>query len=212
MGHFQVLFSGELVPGSDPAQVRRGLAAALSADPRKLHQLFSGRTVVLRSELGEEEALQFQAEMESLGARTRIKNRTPITHEAFNDRARGSGTTPDLTLKDITAAHFECPRCGFLQLEAEHCARCGVNIAQAMREHRKEDLVIEKRIRELRARKARTAAQHGRRGRDGEPGRGTRPPGHIAGSAGPGNDAGAAPPPRSRAGAWLRSLLPIRPR
>jgi ribosomal protein L37E len=164
MGHFQVLFSGEVVAGAHADEVRGRLAARLGIDDRKSRQLFSGRTVVLRSELEERDAYAFQAELEALGAQTRVKDRTPVRSDTFADSLKYDASAPESTLKDITAAHFECPRCGFLQLEAEHCARCGVNIAQAMRERRKEDLMIEKRIRELRERKARAAAQHGRRG------------------------------------------------
>ena len=57
-------------------------------------------------------------------------------------------------MKDITAAHQECPRCGHMQLDASHCARCGVDLAAAVKEKRKEDQIIEKKIRELRAPKS----------------------------------------------------------
>jgi ribosomal protein L37E len=204
MGHFQVLFSGELVAGADAGAVRQRLAARLGLDERKLHQLFSGRTVVLRSELEEHSALEFQAELEALGARARIKDRTPVAPKAFTEYARFEEPGRDTTLKDITAAHFECPRCGFLQLEAEHCARCGVNIAQAMRERRKEDLQIERRIRELREQKVRTAVQHGRRAATQTPGA-VQSNVQLAGQA-----AAAADTPLARAGTWLLGWL--RPR
>jgi ribosomal protein L37E len=208
MGHFQVLFSGELAAGADTAAVRNKLAAKLRIDSHKVNQLFSGRTVVLRSELDESAAFALQADLDRLGVITRVKDRTPVAPEMFRDRTRTDAIRRDSTLKDITAAHFECPRCGFLQLEAEHCARCGANIAQAMRERRKEDLLIERRIRELRARKVRTAAQHGRHALTST----------VAQRA---NAVRPAPPesPRSdvhrdhhqpavtRAGAWLRGLL-----
>ena len=57
------------------------------------------------------------------------------------------------TLADITAAHVECPRCGHMQLDSSHCARCGVDLEQAFKQTRKEDLLIEKKIRDLRAKK-----------------------------------------------------------
>ena len=54
-------------------------------------------------------------------------------------------------MRDITAAHLECPRCGHMQLDSTNCARCGVDLEAALRAKRKEDLMIEKKIRELRA-------------------------------------------------------------
>jgi ribosomal protein L37E len=212
MGHFQVLFSGELVAGARRDDVQARLAARLRIDERKARRLFSGRTVVLRSELDEHEAYALQSELRTLGARTRVKNRTPVSIDAFAEGHRYDPTHAqrESTLKDITAAHFECPRCGFLQLEAEHCARCGVNLAQAMRERHKEDQMIEKRIRELRERKARAAAQHGRRGIASPTGlRTTASPVDARPRATTTPPAGTT---AKRPGGWLRSLLPTRNR
>ncbi|MFU8814770.1 MAG: hypothetical protein ACNA7W_05460 [Pseudomonadales bacterium] len=64
--------------------------------------------------------------------------------------ARRMEGNADRTLKDITAAHLECPRCSHFQLETSHCARCGVDIQQATAQKRKEDLLIQKKIRDLR--------------------------------------------------------------
>lgn len=150
-GQFQVLFSGDMVEGTAEESVRRNLARHLGTDERKTAQLFSGRTVVLRSGMTRVDAEAFQAALANLGAVVRIKDL------ALDDRAKFKidGKRPDATLKDITAAHAECPRCGHLQLEAEFCARCGVDIAMARKQKRKEDLLIEKKIRALRSQQSR---------------------------------------------------------
>ncbi len=233
MGHFQVLFSGELVADADPDLVRRRLASRLNVDARKVQQLFSGRTVVLRSGLDEQDAFEFQRDLERLGAITRIKDRTPVARDRYPlaDRLKDDGRQTDATLKDITAAHFECPRCGFLQLEAEFCSRCGVNIAQAMRERRKEDLLIEKRIRELREKQVRIAAQHSRHGLAADArrlhGPGTVDPARsrsgVRADSGngareienskrrqPHSSAETEATPLGRAGRWLRNLVTTR--
>jgi ribosomal protein L37E len=148
MGRFQVLFSGEVAEGTSETIVRQNLMRRLGLDERKVAQLFSGRTVVIRSDLTREAADELQAELTGLGAIARIKDTTPDDKAKFKiDRQ------PDQTLKDITAAHIECPRCGHLQLESEFCARCGVDIAMAMKQKRKEDILIEKRIRDLKTQK-----------------------------------------------------------
>ncbi len=215
MGHFQVLFSGELAPGADTALVQRRVSERLGIEGRKISQLFSGRTVVLKSGLDEGAAFALQRELQAAGAITRVKDRTPVERPAYaGDRIQSeSPQRRDATLKDITAAHFECPRCGFLQLEAEHCARCGVSIAQALRERRKEDLLIEKRIRELRDQRARTAAQHGRRAA-AERSEADRQPAHSHATPPDLPSRGTTRPevPRPRTGSWLRSLLPARSR
>ena len=144
MNRFQVLFSGDVVEGANEATVRQNLMRRLGLDERKIAQLFSGRTVVIRSDLTREVAAALQAELAELGAIARIKDPAPDDKAKFKIDAR-----VDQTLKDITAAHIECPRCGHLQLEAEFCARCGVDIATVRKSQRKEDALIEKKIRGL---------------------------------------------------------------
>jgi ribosomal protein L37E len=75
----------------------------------------------------------------------------------------------DQTLKDITAAHVECPRCGHLQLESSHCTRCGIDIAAALVQKRKEDLLIQKKIRELHAGRASGAPPRREEAQEGAP-------------------------------------------
>ena len=152
MADCQVLFSGEIARGADLDVVRGRLARELGIDDRKARALFSGRTVVIRSQLMEGEARHLQQRLADLGAICRIKSlAAPRTADVQIDKdaLRMEGQN-DQTLKDITAAHVECPRCGHLQLEASHCNQCGVDMAAALLQKRKEDLVIEKKIRDLR--------------------------------------------------------------
>lgn len=153
MGRFQVLFSGQVAERANETTVRQNLMRRLGLDERKVSQLFSGRTVVIRSDLTREAADELQAELAELGAIARIKDLTPDDKAKFKIDKH-----IDQTLKDITAAHIECPRCGHLQLESEFCARCGVDISAASKQKRKEDLLIEKRIREFKVQKSSTPA------------------------------------------------------
>lgn len=155
MGDYQVLFSGEVTQQANPDAVRDNLARELGIDQRKARQLFSGRTVVLQSQLTQEAALEMQQRLSELGAVCRVKDLSPkkanVAEYHMGKRSTGA---PEQTLRDITAAHRECPRCGHMQLEASHCARCGVDLAKATRQKQKEDLIIEKKIRELRGQTA----------------------------------------------------------
>ena len=154
MSNFQVLFNGEIASAADVDHVRDNLARELGLDERKAKQLFSGRTVIIRSQLELTEAENWQAKLAELGAVCRIKDLTPKDTAADYkiDKA-----TPDRTLRDLTAAHIECPRCAHMQLDSSHCARCGVDLEQAFKQKRKEDLLIEKKIRELRNKNKPTA-------------------------------------------------------
>ena len=53
MNRFQVLFSGDVAEGATESAVRQNLVRRLGLDERKVSQLFSGRTVVIRSDLAE---------------------------------------------------------------------------------------------------------------------------------------------------------------
>ncbi|MEM9624290.1 MAG: hypothetical protein AAF993_21800 [Pseudomonadota bacterium] len=151
MANFQVLFNGEVAEKASQDHVRENLARELGLDDRKAKQLFSGRTVVIRSQLDQHEAEAWQAKLAQLGAVCRVKDLTPKADIASYNVDKSHS---ERTLRDLTAAHVECPRCGHMQLDSGHCARCGVDLEQAFKQKRKEDLLIEKKIRELRASQA----------------------------------------------------------
>jgi hypothetical protein len=149
MGNYQVLFSGEVSPNVNEDTVRANLARELGIDERKARQLFSGRTVVIKSQLSQADALAVQAQFSEFGAICRVKDFSPKVEKVDYRVDRADRDNADQTLKDITAAHVECPRCGHLQLEASHCARCGIDIGAAIKQKRKDDLIIQKKIRDL---------------------------------------------------------------
>jgi len=160
MGEYQVLFSGEVSRGSDVDVVRDRLARELGVDDRKARAMFSGRTVVIRSHLEEREAQMLQHRLADLGAICRIKSlAAPQARGPQIDKdASRMKSTADRTLRDITAAHVECSRCGHFQLETSHCARCGVDMSVAAARRRREDLLIQKKIQELRSGQARPSS------------------------------------------------------
>ena len=149
MASFHILFSGEIVAGAQRDRVQANLARELGVADHKAKQLFSGRTVVIKSQLSEEQAEAYVARLADLGAVCRLKGDKPKPPNPARYKLDNAGV--DRTLRDLTAAHVECPRCGNEQLLAEHCQRCGVDIAAAQKQRRKEDAIIEKKIRELRA-------------------------------------------------------------
>lgn len=148
MANYQVLFNGEVADAASVEHVRANLARELGLDERKAKQLFSGRTVVIRSQLEQSEAQAWQDKLAGLGALCRIKDLSAKVEKA----AYKVDNAADKTLRDITAAHLECPRCGHMQLDSSHCARCGTDLVQAFKQKRKEDMLIEKKLRDHRMR------------------------------------------------------------
>ncbi len=150
MSDYQVLFSGVVVEGDDVAVVERELAATLGIQPAKAKRLFSGRTVVLASSLTREQAIELQNKLQNIGAITRIKDIALKSSISADPGAKASAAAEGL-LQDLTAAHIECPRCGHMQLDAQHCSRCGVDIEVLFRKRRKQALLMEKKLRDQRA-------------------------------------------------------------
>ena len=77
MANYQVLFNGDIAETASVDAVRDNLARELGLDERKAKQLFSGRTVVIRSQLDHQQAQAWADKLASLGAICRIKDLTP---------------------------------------------------------------------------------------------------------------------------------------
>lgn len=78
----EVAFAGELVPGADAAQVRANLARLFQADPQRIAALFSGRRIVIKSNLDAESAEKYRLTLERAGARVEVSPVAPAAAAA----------------------------------------------------------------------------------------------------------------------------------
>ena len=65
---FRVVFAGRLAPAADPREVHAALARLFKTEPAKIAALFTGQPVVVRKDLDENTARQYQAAMAKVGA------------------------------------------------------------------------------------------------------------------------------------------------
>lgn len=65
---FDVVFSGKLQAGADPAQVRVNLARLFKTEPAKIGHLFTGQPVPIKKGVDAATALQYQAALAKAGA------------------------------------------------------------------------------------------------------------------------------------------------
>ena len=65
---FRVVFAGRLAPAADPQEVHTALARLFKTEPAKIAALFTGQPVVVRKDLDENTARQYQAAMAKVGA------------------------------------------------------------------------------------------------------------------------------------------------
>lgn len=99
---FDVVFTGERVPGSDLDEVRRQLATLFRADEAAIDRLFdAGVPVVIRRGVGEALAQRYQAAMRKAGAVVQVRP------------ARGAHASPgDAAPQPLTTPSPESPASG----------------------------------------------------------------------------------------------------
>lgn len=65
---YDVSFSGKLVDGADPSEVKNNVAKLFKTDVRKIEVMFSGKRVVIKRNLDQQSALKYQLAMKNIGA------------------------------------------------------------------------------------------------------------------------------------------------
>lgn len=153
-GHYEVVFSGEIYAAVDPVRVRSDMARIFRQPAEKVHRLFDGRTWVLKDGLDRATAERYQVELAKIGVISELRDKAPKyeAEKVVDQHAQSQ----NFTLEKVAIAKMKCPDCGYEQLEADYCARCGVSIAVARAKAKvraKEDEVIQQRIRLLRQRR-----------------------------------------------------------
>jgi hypothetical protein len=68
MSLYEIAFAGQVVPGAAPEQVKENLARLFQADAQRIALLFSGRRIVIKSNLDAAGAEKYRATMERAGA------------------------------------------------------------------------------------------------------------------------------------------------
>lgn len=147
-GQFEVLFHGEVYASVDPDEAQAEMAKLFRQSPEAVKRLFSGKTWVLKDGLDRETAELYQLELAKIGLISELRDLAPVAKPEPSPH----GKSQNFTIKSIAIARMTCPACHHEQLEADYCARCGVNAEQAQKEVRlkeKEDRVIQERIQSL---------------------------------------------------------------
>lgn len=152
-GHFEIVFTGEVYASVDPLKVRADMARLFRQPEEKVSRLFDGRTWVLKDGLDRPTAERYQVELAKIGVISELRDRSPkIRTEMASDP---NAKSQNFTLESVAITRMKCPECDYEQLDADYCARCGVNIQVAKAKAKlraKEDDVIQARIQSLRNR------------------------------------------------------------
>ncbi len=74
MSRYEIAFSGQLVPGAAPDQVKANLARLFQADERRIALLFSGRRMVIKTGLDQAAAEKYRLTLERAGAIAEVRD------------------------------------------------------------------------------------------------------------------------------------------
>ncbi|MCL6271484.1 hypothetical protein M3P05_16305 [Sansalvadorimonas sp. 2012CJ34-2] len=74
---FNVIFSGKIAPGANEQKVKNLAMKAFHASPEQLAKLFSGKAVVLKSNLSQEAAQNFVKKLKGIGLVCEIRKKSP---------------------------------------------------------------------------------------------------------------------------------------
>lgn len=69
---YEIVFSGQLIPGAQVERVKANLAKLFQADAQRIALLFSGRRLVLKNNLDQAGAEKYRSTLERAGARAEV--------------------------------------------------------------------------------------------------------------------------------------------
>lgn len=81
MSLYEIVFTGQLVPGADMETVKANLARLFQADAARIAQLFSGRRIVIKNNLDAAAAEKYRSTIERAGALVSVEGGEPEVEE-----------------------------------------------------------------------------------------------------------------------------------
>ena len=79
---FEVAFSGEVLGGENPEDVKARVGKMFNADEAKVAQLFSGNRIVIKKNIDQQTATKYQNALNKAGAGCEVRSMTPKAETA----------------------------------------------------------------------------------------------------------------------------------
>gem|GEM_PF-3235114 len=108
-GRYQVVFTGLVVRGTEPARVRNNFKQQFKLPDEQLDKLFSGQNIAVKKDVSWHDAQRYRDLMKGLGALCEI---LPLEEPGPNETSTKS---------------FPCPKCRNL-LSGDICRSCGFDV------------------------------------------------------------------------------------
>ena len=107
MNLYEIIFSGQLVPGAQLDKVQANLGKLFQSDAQRLELLFSGRRLVLKNNLDSEAAEKYRSTLERAGALVEVLEMQTL--KAETDAVARPSAQPgrlEVTPRDVYMAAF----------------------------------------------------------------------------------------------------------
>lgn len=118
---FTIVFSGKTVEGEDFEAVKSKLLSLYDNHKEKIEILFSGNPIVIKRNIDEQTALEYQKLFARYGAALDI-----VPTEKPNEKPSPSAPRPANSENQSSARKIRCPSCNFEQPPANECVKCGI--------------------------------------------------------------------------------------
>ena len=160
MDLYKLIFSGDLLPGHEPAEVRQRLIGALRVPPEKADRLFSGKPVVIKRGLDHDKAQAYRRKLASMGVGIKVEadqpaappptppveatpTPPPLAQSAAELALEPLAPAPDAAPPEAIPApapapavaeveEMNCPECGKRQPKRTLCMHCGVDMPRVL--------------------------------------------------------------------------------
>ncbi|WP_152219870.1 DUF805 domain-containing protein [Pseudomonas sp. SCB32] len=128
---FKIVFDGALMPQTPLETAKENLARLFKSDTSKIDALFSGKPVVLKRDLSDDEADKYLRALHGAGANARKEAEEQavglslVETDDHPSEATLASRAPVEALRD---EQMTCPKCGQVQPKASDCSACGIII------------------------------------------------------------------------------------
>jgi len=107
---FRLVFRGEILEGQHRAVVKRRLMELMKLSEAQLEKLFSGKPVVIKSDVDKETAARYQAQFKQAGGQLRVLAEQPEDAEMQSVAAASGSSVAEFTVQTSYFSPPEEPR------------------------------------------------------------------------------------------------------
>lgn len=128
---FEVVFSGEVLDGFDPAETRAKIGKLFNADEAKVTRLFSGNSIVIKKDLDEATANKYLGAFKNAGAKAVVRN-TAASEASFEPTPATESTPKPVKEATPTPAAKVKPKAGAVDSSVfEHSGEASAHLTAA---------------------------------------------------------------------------------